>query len=213
MRLWIFDLDGTLTDSFPLFFENMQIICREHGVNMTIDDLKACLSGPLPPIFERLCGPGTSAHAMERLRELSMANVHRSPLYEGIEDTLKVLRDSGREIAVWTARDKASAERLLKTSGLDQYATQLVSGCCVPRNKPYPDGARLLLERFRREAREAVMVGDHEHDVSAAREAGLVGVRASWNDFWGREACSIAQHQFFDVAGFRDWVETCVRAH
>lgn len=212
MHLWIFDLDGTLTDSFPLFFENMRVICREHGVEMTEEDLRASLSMPLPPLFEKLCGPGTSERCMHRLLELSMANVHRSPLYEGIEDTLKVLKAGGREIAVWTARDKTSAERLLQASGLDRYVTSLVSGGCVARNKPYPDGARLLLERFRRPAHEAVMIGDHEHDVSAAREAGLTGVRASWNNFWERKACTIAPHQFFDVAGFRGWVEGCVGA-
>ncbi|RZA02768.1 MAG: HAD family hydrolase [Proteobacteria bacterium] len=211
VRLWIFDLDGTLTDSFPLFFENMQMICAERGVQISLDDLKACLSGPLPPIFERLLGPGTAPAAMARLKDLSIERAHHSPLYEGIEETLDVLRSAGRDIAVWTARDKASAEHLLKATGLNKYATQLVSGCCVPRNKPYPDGAQLLLERFGRLATEGVMIGDHEHDVSAARDAGLLGVRASWNELWGREACAIARHQFHDVASFRAWVVEAMR--
>ena len=207
MRLWIFDLDGTLTNSFPLFFENMHRICSEHGVELNEELLRASLSGPLPQLFARLLGEERSAPAMARLLELSLEHSHRSPLYDGIEETLRILKEHGREIAVWTARDRVSAERLLVTTGLDRYVTELVSGCCVSQGKPHPEGAQLLLSRFGRVGADGVMVGDHEHDVSAAREAGLLGVRASWNSYWGGNACSIANHQFHDVPSFRNWVQ------
>jgi pyrophosphatase PpaX len=205
MKLWIFDLDGTLTDSFPVFFRAMQGIFAGHGKPLSEEMLHAALGSTMPNFFGLHLGEEHSAKAVEDLCRLSIEHAGDVRPFAGIEACLADLQASGREIAVWTARDRDSAEKVLSVSGLGRYASHLVSGNCVRHNKPDPEGARKVLAHFRRGGEETVMIGDHHHDVNGARAAGLTSVRASWNPYWKSERCELAHHQFFRVEDFSAW--------
>jgi phosphoglycolate phosphatase-like HAD superfamily hydrolase len=211
MKLWIFDLDGTLTDSFPVFFRSMRSIFSRRGKEISDAQLHSALGTTMPEFFALHLGAEHAAAAVRELAELSVISVNEVKPFEGIPECLELLRSRQREIGIWTARDRDSAERILASSGIGRFASHLVSGNCVTRAKPDPEGAQLTLARFSRTASESVMVGDHAHDVNAALSAGVFGVRASWNPYWPREACTIAQAQFFSVPDFARWIEGSVR--
>lgn len=211
MKLWIFDLDGTLTDSFPVFFRAMTEIFSDHGVTIREEQLHAALGSTMPEFFARHLGAGRAPAALEKLRRLSVDGASDVRPFPGITECLETLRSRGREIAVWTARDRESTEQILRGSGLGSFAKEVVTGNCVSKAKPDPEGARLVLGRLRRGAEEAVMVGDHLHDVNAAKAAGVLGVRAGWNPYWPREHCPVADRQFFTVPEFAEWIQAEVR--
>ncbi len=96
---------------------------------------------------------------------------------------------------------------MLESSGLSRFASHVVTGNCVTRAKPHPEGAKKVLEHFRRGGDETVMIGDHHHDVNGALSAGLTSVRASWNPYWKEERCELAHHQFFKVEDFSSWMK------
>ena len=58
--------------------------------------------------------------------------------------------------------------------------------------------------------RDAIMIGDHVHDMTAAKQIGLFGVRASWNGYWGAGACELADRQFHSVSDFTTWVDRVI---
>lgn len=206
-QLWIFDLDGTLTDSFPLFTSSVEAIFRAHGLTFTDDHLREILGMDARPFFAKYLGAERSVWASEELFRLSMEGAARIPVYEGIERVLTSLRAAKREISVWTGRDLRSAREVLKATGLDAYVDHCVSGSCVSVNKPNPEGASQVLSRHGRGAHEGVMIGDHVHDMTAAKAIGLYGVRASWNGYWGVNPCDLADRQFHSVVDFASWVD------
>ncbi|MGZ3656717.1 MAG: HAD family hydrolase [Bdellovibrionota bacterium] len=206
MKLWIFDLDGTLTDSFPVFFRSMRSIFSRRGKEITDAQLQSALGSTMPEFFALHLGPEHAAAAVRELAELSVTSVEEVKPFAGIPECLELLQSRQREIGIWTARDRDSAERILASSGIGRFASHLVSGNCVSRAKPDPEGARLTLARFSRKASETVMVGDHAHDVNAARAAGVFGIRASWNPYWPKVPCELAQAQFFTVPDFARWL-------
>jgi HAD superfamily hydrolase (TIGR01509 family) len=211
MKLWIFDLDGTLTDSFPVFFRSMREIFAAHGKSISDEELRIALGSSMPAFFTRHLGAEHVRASIEELRRLSVLYVNDVRAYDGIHACLDSLRENGREIAVWTARDRDSTQHVLRAAGLEGYAREVVTGCCVSRGKPDPEGARIVLDRLQRTPRETLMIGDHLHDVSAARAAGMYGVRASWNPYWEREACGVADRQFFTVGDFAGFVREATR--
>lgn len=211
MQLWIFDLDGTLTDSFPVFFRSMKEIFSDHGRAIREEDLHTALGSTMPEFFTHHLGAPHVPAAIEKLRRLSVDSAVDVRPFPGIAGCLETLRARGREIAVWTARDRESTDRLLHATGLGHFAGQVVTGNCVSKAKPDPEGARLVLSRTGRQPTEAVIVGDHHHDVNAARAAGVFGVRASWNPYWKREPCTVAERQFFSVPDFAAWLSAEVR--
>jgi len=78
--LVIFDLDGTLVDSFPWFLRNVNDVADRFGFRrIADDDISPLRRTGLPEIFERLEVPRRKlpliVHHMRRLKTLHMADI------------------------------------------------------------------------------------------------------------------------------------------
>ena len=79
--LFVFDLDGTLVDSFGHYFESLTTIFNELGTEKGVkftDELRyPSLTEPLPKFLSDSLGENQGAAAMKLIRELSCADRHR----------------------------------------------------------------------------------------------------------------------------------------
>jgi HAD superfamily hydrolase (TIGR01662 family) len=206
MKVWVFDLDGTLVDSFSHYFVLLDEIFREHGARFSSELCQPALTQPLPEFFEQHLGKEAVGPAMSVLQEKSNADAERIRPFEGLPAALRHLAEQGARIAVWTNRDRVSAELILEHSGLKPYAQAFVSGSCVNQRKPHPEGLLRIIDTFGCKPSDVTMVGDHEHDVTAAKSAGARAVRASWHSHWVVDPCTVADAQFHHVSDFSEWV-------
>lgn len=205
---WVFDLDGTLVDSFQPYFVSLDQIFRDQGGRFEGDAMqKEALTIPLVDFFEKHLGGERVSEAHRRLRQMSNRDARGILAYSELVQSLDYLKAKGARIAVWTNRDLESAELIIEHSGLGRWVETCVSGTCVGRRKPDPEGLLRLIQEFGCEPSEVIMVGDHEHDVSAAKAVGARAVRASWHGYWEQESCTIADHQFFKAKDFENWVQ------
>jgi HAD superfamily hydrolase (TIGR01549 family) len=205
MKNWVFDLDGTLVDSFAHYFGTLEEIFAAHGSRFVPDLRQAALTDPLDLFFEKHIGPTAVPPAFEMLRLLSNESARHILPFAGIEKVVRELKRRGARVAVWTNRDLESATLILKHSGLKPLAELCVSGTCVDLRKPHPEGLLRLIQHFGCAPSDVTMVGDHEHDVTAANEAGVRAVRASWHAYWKIDACPDADFQFHSVPDFENW--------
>ena len=205
MRHWVFDLDGTLVDSFGAYFDAMEEIFAAHGATFGADQRLAAITEPLDGYFARRLGPANLPRAFELLQKRSVEDAARIRPFEGLPGMLERLRGQGARLAVWTNRDLESARLILRHSGLEPLLEDCVSGTCVVRRKPHPEGLLRLIDRFECRPQEVTMVGDHDHDVTAARQAGARAVRASWHSYWEEPACATADAQFRSTGEFAEW--------
>src|SRR4051794_530198 len=118
MKHWVFDLDGTLVDSFHHYFEALTLVFREHGATFTSGLRKEALTDNLEVFFARHLGPAAVPTAFHRLQLLSNDDARRIRPFAGFETILQQLINSGSRVAVWTNRDLVSATLILKHSGL-----------------------------------------------------------------------------------------------
>jgi len=210
MKHFVFDLDGTLVDSFASYFELLERIFAEYGKARGAtfkDSLRtAALTDPLLEFFEQHLGADQVAPAMALLQQVSNADASRIPVFAGVFDALEHLRQRGAKIGVWTNRDRESAGLILEKTGLAPFMTSFVSGSCVALRKPHPEGLLRVIAEFGCAPHEVTVVGDHEHDVTAARQAGAHSVRASWHAYWAVEPCHVAHLQFHSSQSFLNWV-------
>ena len=206
MKHWVFDLDGTLVDSFGHFFETMEQIFAAHGARFTPELRRAALTEPLDQFFRDHLGEPAFKSAIEALQTRSNEDARSIRPFARLESLMRELSARGSRVAVWTNRDLVSASLILKHSGLAELTEACISGTCVDRRKPDPEGLLRLVDRFGCRPDEVTMVGDHEHDVTAAKSVGARAVRASWHSYWREAPCTTADHQFHDVAEFEAWV-------
>jgi len=203
---WVFDLDGTLVDSFSHYFEALREIFEQYGRSFSDAHHEAALTDPLHSFFARHLGSDAVPSAMERLQTRSNADAANIRPFDGVPELLEHLLSHGCRVGVWTNRDKVSAQLILEASGLSRFAHSFVSGNCVSLRKPHPEGLRKVMAELGGELRSVVMIGDHEHDVTAAKAVGVTAIRASWHSYWEVDRCRHADHQFHEMDHFAQWV-------
>lgn len=205
MKHWVFDLDGTLVDSFSHYFRALDEIFASYGKTFSKAHYHDALTLTLDRLFAEHLPATAVAPALSRLQDESNNHALLIKTFDGIPEALELLKARGSRIAIWTNRDLDSASRIIKAAGLDRFVELCVSGTCVER-KPSPAGLERIAREFDCVARDITMVGDHEHDVTTPKGAGARAIRASWHAYWEIKACAHAHEQFYTVSAFRTWL-------
>ena len=172
-RAVVFDLDGTLLDSLPLVLAAIAHAVEPFGGSPT-KDIFARLGGPparfLPTLLADL---SHVPEAMARMERYHSTNTHLIRPFDGVATLLDQLRVNGIQAAIWTGRDRASAEVLLREHALDGYFSAVVCGDDLPTHKPEPEGLREIMRRLGVEAEETLFVGDADVDVLGGVACGV----------------------------------------
>lgn len=192
-RLVLVDLDGTLVDTAPdlaaavnRMLDDMnrapyddEVVARwiGNGVKRLVKRALTGTSGgePEPDLFER----GYALFLEHYGRHLAD---HGGP-FPGAESALKALREAGFPLVCITNKVTAFTTPLLDLLGLSRYFDLVLSGDSLPRCKPDPLPVLHACSAFGVIPEEAVLVGDSESDVRAARAAGtgIICVRYGYN--------------------------------
>src|SRR5258706_15134960 len=113
-RVVVFDLDGTLVDSLPMVLASINHALAPFGIR-TASELFARLGGPperfLPTLLDDVKNVPV---ALDRLGAYHHENVHLIRPYDGVSSFLGRLRQEGVHIALWTGRDRATADWLIR---------------------------------------------------------------------------------------------------
>ncbi|MGB3293256.1 MAG: HAD family hydrolase [Phormidesmis sp.] len=160
---WIFDMDGTLTESLHDF----PAISRALGLPDT------------EPILEALnrLSPDEAAIRHQQLAKIEIEIAYQATPQPGAHALLRDLRAQGKRIGVLTRNTKAIAHTTLTACGLADFFRPgdiLGRTCCLP--KPQPDGILKLLSAWSANPADAVMTGDHKFDLLAGRNAQATAV-------------------------------------
>jgi phosphoglycolate phosphatase len=97
----------------------------------------------------------------------------RSHLFAGAREALDFLSAAGFALGCVTNKAEAFTLPLLRDLGVLDFFAVVVSGDTLPEKKPDPRPLLFAAERLGADPHAALMVGDSEHDVKAARSAGF----------------------------------------
>ncbi|MER6943658.1 HAD family phosphatase [Nonomuraea sp. NPDC000554] len=172
----MFDLDGVLVDSEPVWEEVRRAFVADHGgtwqpdtqsrlMGMSTQEWAAYLHElgvRLPP--DEIAG-GVIEQMAERYR-------HELPLLEGARETVRRL--SGRfPLGLASSSPRALIDVVLDAAGLRDAFTATVSTEEVPRGKPAPDGYLEAASRLGVDPEECVAVEDSSNGLRSAHAAGM----------------------------------------
>lgn len=162
-RALLFDLDGTVWDSFPWY---AAVIAEKGGVIDVEARLRAGTS-ILPVASE--CG--LSRARFFRACATTAAPLH---LYAGVVETLDALVVRGTPLGAVTSLPRQLAEVALRKTGLTSRFASVVDASHGGPYKPNPRPLRLALSQMGLVAgRDIYYVGDVATDGQAAHAAGL----------------------------------------
>lgn len=176
--LAIFDLDGTLADSFPFFVAVHNRLAAKHGFRLLAPDEIEALRHRSPREVMRHVGlprwrlPWVARDFIRLMHDCGQA----MPLFDGIADALHWLDSRGVALAVVTSNSCANLRRVL---GPALLARMLHVECGASM---FGKRRRLqrVLARSGVSARRAIYIGDQLTDADAARAAGIAFGAVAW---------------------------------
>lgn len=184
MRI-LFDLDGTLTDSFPGITNCIRYALEGLGREAPVaEELRWCIGPNLNESFLKLLDTedrALGAEAMAFYRERYRAKgLFENEVYEGIVPALKVLKEAGHELSVATAKPEVFAVQIIEHFGLSGYFSHVDGSQLDGTRIDKVELIRYVMERDGIKGEEAVMVGDREYDVIGGLQNGLATVGVLW---------------------------------
>jgi len=178
LRLFIFDLDGTLIDS-------------KLDLALAVNATRAAFRlGPLDherifgyigdgaPLLVRRALDHTEDDALVEqalgffLRHYREHMLDNTVAYPGVREGLERLDSDGRLLTILTNKPVRISREILAGLKLDQHFRLVYGGNSFERKKPDPMGVEVILRETRAAKDEALVVGDSEIDVLTARNAG-----------------------------------------
>ena len=193
-RLAIFDLDGTLADSFPWFLDAMPGVADRFGFRRVAGPEEREMLRGLGPreVLRRLEVPRWRLPIIARhVRRLKAESAGAIPLFPRVPCMLGALSGAGVVLALATSDSEANARRTL---GAGNAALIRHWGCGAPLLGK-PRALRRVLRASGLPAEAAVFVGDEVRDAEAARAAGIAFGAVAWG--YGAAAALRAQRPAF----------------
>ena len=172
------DLDGTLTDPGEGITNSVAHALRRFGLPVPPrPQLYKFIGPPLADSFQQYYGLSSEqarqgiAFYREYFRD---RGIFENTVYQGIPALLAALKDAGCTVVMATSKPELFAQRIADHFGLTQYFDCIAGASMDETRVRKADVIEYALDRIGLQDRDAaVMVGDREHDVLGARQAGL----------------------------------------
>ena len=188
MKAFIFDLDGTLTNTLESMTYSVNLTLKEMGLSqITKDQCRMFVGNGARVLIEeslKVSGDPKASRIEEGMkiygRIFDQNCTYHVTLYEGIPEMLKALKDRGIHLAVLSNKPDRQTVKVVKEifgDNIFDYAQGQKDGI---RRKPEPDGVWYLMEQMQVSKEECLYIGDSEVDAATGKNAGLKTIGVLW---------------------------------
>jgi len=182
--LLVFDWDGTLIDSKVQIVNCMQATIAALELEVRSDKQISDIIGlGLEEAIRRLYPNIESTKItliVQAYREHYLTK-DKTPslLFEGTEDVLKTLKESGYELAVATGKSRRGLDKGLIDTGTTDYFP--ITRCAdETRSKPHPQMLEEILVDLNTKPSDVLMIGDSEYDLQLANNCKVDALAVSY---------------------------------
>ncbi|RST85838.1 HAD family hydrolase [Aquibium carbonis] len=178
----LFDLDGTLIDSVPDIAAATNELLAHHGLeSLRVDEVRLMVGHGVTPLVQRafaarsvpLDGEALTRRVAEMMPIYGRHLVNLTVVLPGASTCLETLAQAGVKLAVVSNKPMPFTQAICDHYGFSRHLAAVQGAVETMAKKPAPDMLHAVLDAMGAGRDRAVMVGDGEADVKAARAAGL----------------------------------------
>ena len=184
----LFDLDGTLTDSFDGIANAALYALNNLGeTSYTKADLNFFIGPPIFNSFDKIFGGDENKvqSAVKLYREyFGERGWRENRVYDGVKQMLQSLKDMGKIMAVATSKPEHFSRRITEYFDLDKYFV-FVAGASMDTSRAQKDQViEYAINSTGMDKADTIMIGDRNHDILGAKKCGLksMGVLYGYGD-------------------------------
>jgi phosphoglycolate phosphatase len=171
----IFDLDGTLIDSYVAIQESLNYVLEHFGQpKVDLATTKKMVGRGLENLMVQAVGEDRKEQAIALFRKSYDETVMRGTfLLPEVKDTIRELYEKGIKMAVASNKPSIYSRTILENFGLNPYFEACYGPDVVKQTKPHPAMLEGLMKELNADKKETLYVGDMVIDVETARNAGV----------------------------------------
>jgi 2-phosphoglycolate phosphatase len=171
----IFDLDGTLIDSYQAIYLSFRHAYINMGLPpLSFDGVKKAVGYGLSKTFRDLLGEERVSEALRLFRQ-KYAEVYQQNTYllPGAREVLEALHGRGIRLAVATNKLGRFSREIFQHFGMDKLFAIILGDEDVLQNKPHPEMLLCAIEKMGLENDQVIFIGDSLIDIQTAQNAGV----------------------------------------
>lgn len=173
MTAYIWDMDGTLVDSYPAIVPAVQEVCTAYGYDFSEAEIhEAVIHTSVGAFINSITKDEEAEQMLTAFNELNDSRIDAIVPMPHARETLERLTKAGNLCFVYTHRG-VSCRTILENTGLISYFTEIVTALEGFARKPEPDAILYLMEKYGLKAENSFYVGDRSIDMEAADNAGI----------------------------------------
>jgi phosphoglycolate phosphatase len=187
MTLFVFDFDGTLSDSAAFICDTMQHAFIAHNIpaptyNMIRHIIGITLEQAIHTLMPSLSDGdiiSISNHYKKIFRERREQNLMHDALFEGALDILKTIHTSTHLAGIATGKSLRGLNAELDRHSIREFFIGYQTSDTHP-SKPHPAMLNALINQAGGNATDTIMIGDTSYDMQMAKSAGAMAIGVSW---------------------------------
>ena len=178
----LFDLDGTLIDTYDAHHAAWRTACAAHGIDLTPEMFAWSFGRTNPAIIGRLWPDhgfalpdevAMNAIAEEKESDFRAELDRAFPAMPGVPELLRGLRDAGWHIAIGTSAPQENLDLAVDRLGIAEFVDATVCGTEVTHGKPDPEVFLLAANRVGMDPAACIVVEDAGAGIDAGKAGGM----------------------------------------
>ncbi len=178
-RAALFDMDGVITDTMPLHYESWKRAFEKYCVNVYKMDVylrEGMTTAMMGRDIARAKGKELSEEELQKIVEektriFNELVMEHAKAYEGVMETLRMLRNNGLKLALVTGSKRESVDVVLKKVGLEGAFDVIVGAEDVSEGKPSPEPYLAAMKKLDMPALNCVVIENAPLGIRSAKAA------------------------------------------
>lgn len=175
---FIWDLDGTLLDSYEAILAGIEETYRQFSLPYNKEEVRAfILKYSVQDLLEQVAKErGLDVELLNQVRAQSLAEKNAQViLMPGAREVLAWADQQGIQQFVYTHKGD-NALTILRELGLDSYFTEILTNQSGFARKPSPEAAIYLLDKYELNTQQTYYIGDRTLDIEFAQNSGIQSI-------------------------------------
>lgn len=176
IKLCIFDMDGLIFDTEKEYINQAIIFVEKHNINITEEQMHSVIgtSNESCVKFYKSHFPNLDFHFIFKCIEeeiMRLSDLKKIGVKKGVRELLNYLVKENIAIALASSSPRHKILKLLKNENLDDYFEYIISGEEVKESKPNPEIFTKVINHFKYDPKECIILEDSYNGIRAAAAA------------------------------------------
>lgn len=173
----IWDLDGTLLDSYDNMVESLLLLCNKFNIDITkIELLKKIKTTSITDFIKEISvEKNLNYNELINLFIKNKRTFEYNKLIENVFEVLVYLKEKNIKCYVYTHNDNKTFE-ILKKLNVIQYFEEIITSDNGFLRKPNPAALIYLIEKYKMEKENTYYIGDRNLDIECANNAKIKSI-------------------------------------